>query len=258
MIKLRPGRFNSSIIWCLYNYYLKFVQFMIWKNLLINKIHTNIKSTFAWGRRLLCGCSICKTERERKRTKSQVSASLAFDFLRDFFIPFSTYNGAQAPINDLFQNSQWIGDYLRIGETNHASNSICVYLLDVTFKFLIIVAYTISINILSGLICWDRAREREREKPTLLWTNKIDRDYLACAPQREKSRFCWFWWQKGKRVQINAQKHTKISQRAKMECNSDNKRQSTVDNWPADLQIAIVLRNHVIRSIDWFHPVCAE
>lgn len=45
-IKFKPGRFNSSIIWCIYNYYLKFVRFMIWKNLLINKIHTKYQKHF--------------------------------------------------------------------------------------------------------------------------------------------------------------------------------------------------------------------
>lgn len=115
VIKFKPGRFNSSIIWCIYNYYLKFVQFMIWKNLLINKIHIYLSKALSlmavdyfrnvielashW---LLCGCSFRAAERESEREREVIS--LGFDgvwfALRDFFIQFSMYNDAQAPIND--------------------------------------------------------------------------------------------------------------------------------------------------------------
>lgn len=79
--------------------------------------------------------------------------------------------------------------------------------------------------------------KKKKKKPTLLWTNKIDRDYLTCALKKIPH-------------DLMAKTETRTNKR------KNNTRQLTIDR--PILQIAIILRNHVIRSIDWYHPVCAK
>lgn len=106
------------------------------------------------------------------------------------------------------------------------------------FKFLIIVAYTISINILSIVFV-------EGEKSRLyFWSNKIDGELFDMRSEKRipHDLMC-------KNGNAYIRKHTPTYTSKTVECNSDdNGRRLTID-WPI-CTIAITLRNHIIRSID--------
>lgn len=145
----------GKIYWSIKSTHKYQKHFRLWPPIIFGMSKT-IKLVSHW---LICGCSFCEAEREGK---TQV-ISLGFDgvwFSSRFFSFHFRCTKAHKPqsmINFKIANELVIICEME-KQTTHRTQ--CVYLLYVTFKLLIIVAYTISINILSGLIYWKREREK--------------------------------------------------------------------------------------------------
>lgn len=143
------------------------------------------------------------------------------------------FNGTKThkPRQWLSPNSQWIiSDYLRRTQGRDENKQLMVFICIertlcgwLAFELLIIVAYTISINILSIRM------------PTLLWSNKIDRDYLTCA---RKTKCHMIWWAKTEMRTIRANIIPTTSRR-KIECHSD---EIMTDDWQLHIYTAIAMR----------------